>query len=92
MLEYVLGIVLLISAATSSSLDWLKLSAESEASYINSVSSRISKGQGYRGFVRKRAGSSFGKKKGNLRRTIQGKNTKKNGQNSLLLGSIKCFP
>jgi hypothetical protein len=27
---------------------------------IFSVSSRISKGQGYRGFLRKRAGSSFG--------------------------------
>jgi hypothetical protein len=31
---------------------------------VNSVSSRISKGQGYRGFLRKRAGSSFGQKKG----------------------------
>jgi hypothetical protein len=28
-----------------------------------SVSSRISKGQRYRGFLRKRAGSSFGKKR-----------------------------
>jgi hypothetical protein len=29
----------------------------------SSVSSRISKGQGYQGFVRKRAGSSFGQKR-----------------------------
>jgi hypothetical protein len=29
----------------------------------NSVSSRISKGQGYQGFLRKRAGSSYGKKR-----------------------------
>jgi hypothetical protein len=35
----------------------------------NSASARISKGQGYQGFLKKRAGSSFGKKKGNLRRT-----------------------
>jgi hypothetical protein len=32
-----------------------------------SASARISKGQEYQGFLRKRAGSSFGKKKGNLR-------------------------
>jgi hypothetical protein len=44
-------------------------------SEVNSVSSRISKGQGYRGFLRKRAGSSFGQKKSNLRRTR--KNLKK---------------
>jgi hypothetical protein len=31
-----------------------------------SASGRISKGQGYQGFSRKRAGSSFGEKKGNL--------------------------
>jgi hypothetical protein len=29
---------------------------------ICSASARISKGQGYQGFIRKRAGSSFGKK------------------------------
>jgi hypothetical protein len=43
--------------------------------YVDSISSRISKGQGYRGFLRKRAGSSFGQKKGNLCRI------RKNGQN-----------
>jgi hypothetical protein len=31
--------------------------------YIISVSSRISKGQGYQGFLRKRAGSGFGQKR-----------------------------
>jgi hypothetical protein len=58
---------------------------------IYSVSSRISKGQGYQGFLtlRKRAGSSLGPKKGNLRRTMK---NLKNGQISLLLGSINCFP
>jgi hypothetical protein len=30
--------------------------------YTCSASARISKGQGYEGFLRKRAGSSFGKK------------------------------
>jgi hypothetical protein len=30
--------------------------------YINSASARISKGQGYQGFLRKRAGSSLAKK------------------------------
>jgi hypothetical protein len=30
---------------------------------ITSASARISKGQGYQGFLRKRAGSSFGQKK-----------------------------
>jgi hypothetical protein len=29
----------------------------------NSASARISKGQGYQGFLRKRAGSSFGQKR-----------------------------
>jgi hypothetical protein len=47
-----------------------------------SASARISKGQGYQGFLRKRAGSSFGRKKGNLRRT---RKNLKNGQISLLL-------
>jgi hypothetical protein len=30
---------------------------------FSSASARISKGQGYRGFIRKRAGSSFGQKR-----------------------------
>jgi hypothetical protein len=29
---------------------------------LNSASARISKGQGYQGFLRKRAGNSFGQK------------------------------
>jgi hypothetical protein len=45
---------------------------------VYSVSSRISKGQGYQGFLRKRAGSSFGQKRKNL----------KNGQNFTLGGSL----
>jgi hypothetical protein len=54
--------------------------------YTYSVSS---KGQGYQGFLRKRAGSSFGQK----RAIWKGKNGKmENGQISLLLESIKCFP
>jgi hypothetical protein len=48
-----------------------------------SASARISKGQGYQGFLRKRAGSSFGQKKGNLRHT---RKNLKNGQISLLVG------
>jgi hypothetical protein len=43
----------------------------------HSASSRISKGQGYQGFLRKRAGSGFGQKRDRI---------------SLLLGSIKFFP
>jgi hypothetical protein len=31
--------------------------------YVNSASARISKGQGYQGFLMKRAGSSFGQKR-----------------------------
>jgi hypothetical protein len=31
--------------------------------HLTSASARISKGQGYQGFLRKRAGSSFGQKK-----------------------------
>jgi hypothetical protein len=56
---------------------------------LRSVSSRISKGQGYQGFIRKRAGSSLGPKKGNLRCTMKNLN---NLQISLVLGSTKCFP
>jgi hypothetical protein len=56
--------------------------------FIVSASARISKVQGsrYQGFLRKRAGSSFGQKKGNLRHTM--KNLKKFTD----LVSIKCFP
>jgi hypothetical protein len=54
-----------------------------------SVSSRISKGQGYQDFLRKRAGSSIGQKKAIC--VVQGK-TLKMERISLLLGSIKCFP
>jgi hypothetical protein len=46
--------------------------------HVLSVSSRISKGQGYQGFLSKRAGSSFGQKKGNLHPT---RKNLKNGQN-----------
>jgi hypothetical protein len=55
-----------------------------------SASARISKGQGYQGFLRKRTGSSFGQKKGNLRCT---RKNLKNGQNftTFIIGSIKCF-
>jgi hypothetical protein len=53
---------------------------------ISSASGRISKGQGYQGFLRKRAGSSFGKKR--AIRVVQGKTDRI----SLLLGSIKCIP
>jgi hypothetical protein len=49
----------------------------------SSASAKISKGQGYQGFLRKKAGSSFGKK-GQFC-VVQGK-TWKNGQISLLLG------
>jgi hypothetical protein len=51
-----------------------------------SASSRISKGQGYQSFLRKRAGSSFGPKGAIC--VVQGKM----GRISQLLGSIKCFP
>jgi hypothetical protein len=51
-----------------------------------SASARISKGQGYQGFLRKRAGSSFGQKR--AIRVVQGK-TWKMDRISLLLGSIK---
>jgi hypothetical protein len=54
-----------------------------------SASARISKGQGYQGFLRKRAGSSFGKKRAIC--VVQG-NTWKKDRILLLLGSIKCFP
>jgi hypothetical protein len=52
------------------------------------ASSRISKGQGYQGFIRKRAGSSFGQKRAIC--IVQGK-TWRTDRISLLLGSIKCF-
>jgi hypothetical protein len=51
-----------------------------------SASARISKGQGYQGFSRKRAGSSFGQKRAIC--IVQGKTDRI----SLLFGSIKCFP
>jgi hypothetical protein len=59
--------------------------------YLLSVSSRISKGQGYQGFLTKEKGSeqSWPQKRQYLRRTMK---NLKNGQISLLLGSIKCFP
>jgi hypothetical protein len=49
-----------------------------------SVSSRISKGQGYQGFLRKKVGSSFGQKRTIC--VIQGKTWKMDRI------SIKCFP
>jgi chromosome segregation ATPase len=49
-----------------------------------SASARISKGQGYQCFLRKRAGSSFGQKRAIC--VVQGKTC------SLLLWSIICFP
>jgi hypothetical protein len=51
----------------------------------------ISKGQGYQGFLRKRAGSSFGQKRANC--IVQGKTLKirKTDRISLFSGSIKCF-
>jgi hypothetical protein len=54
-----------------------------------SASSRISKGQGYQGFLRKRAWSSFGQKRAIC--VVQWK-TWNMDRISLLLGSIKCFP
>jgi hypothetical protein len=56
------------------------------------ASARISKGQGYEDFLRKRAGSSFGQKSAIY--VVQGKTLKmrKTDRISLLLGSIKCFP
>jgi hypothetical protein len=62
---------------------------ETEIGSRCSASSRISKGQGYQGFLRKRAGSSFGQKRAIC--VVQEK-TQNNWQISLLLGSIKCFP
>jgi hypothetical protein len=47
------------------------------------------KGRDIEASFRKRAGSSFGQEKGNLRRT---RKNLKNVQISLLIGSIKCFP
>jgi hypothetical protein len=47
---------------------------------LSSASSRISKGQGYQGFLRKRAGSSFGQKRAIC--VVQGK-TKKRFQKHL---------
>jgi hypothetical protein len=44
---------------------------KSELDFGVSASARISKGQGYRGFLRKRAGSSFGQKRAIC--AIQGK-------------------
>jgi hypothetical protein len=46
-----------------------------------SASARILKGQGYQGFLRKRAGSSFGQKEGNLHCTMKNFKNEKNGQN-----------
>jgi hypothetical protein len=60
-------------------LNWLTES-------LISASARISKGQGYPGFLRKRAGSSFGQKRALC--IVQGKTDRI----SLLLGSIKCCP
>jgi hypothetical protein len=56
----------------------------SKLGYSFSASARISKGQGYQGFLRKRAGSSFGQKRAIC--VIQGKTS------FTSLGSIKCFP
>jgi hypothetical protein len=56
-----------------------------------SASARISKGQGYQGFLRERAGSSFGQKRAIC--ILQGKTFKmrKTDRISVLSGSIKCF-
>jgi hypothetical protein len=51
-----------------------------------SASARISKGQGYRGFLRKRAGCNFDQIRAIC--VIQGKRDRI----SLLLLAIKCFP
>jgi hypothetical protein len=56
---------------------------------FTSVSARISKGQGYQVFLRKRAGSSFGQKRAIC---VVLENLEKRDRISLLLGSIKCFP
>jgi hypothetical protein len=53
---------------------------------VDSASARISKGQGYQVFLRKRAGSSFGQKGAIC--IVKGKTDRI----SLLLGSIKCIP
>jgi hypothetical protein len=55
----------------------------------DSASARISKGQGYQGFLRKRAWSSFDKK-GQF--ASYKEKLEKWDRISLLLGSIKCFP
>jgi hypothetical protein len=63
---------------------WNKLEEKANIS----ASARISKGQGYQGFLRKRAGSSFGPKKGNLCRTMK---NLKNGQNFTTFTVNKMF-
>jgi hypothetical protein len=60
---------------------------KNKISMTNRASARISKGQGYQGFARKRAGSSFGQKRAIC--VVQGKTDR---ISLLLLGSIKCFP
>jgi hypothetical protein len=62
---------------------WMGKMGQSSASAI------ISKGRGYQGFLRKRAGRSFGQKRAIC--VVQGK-TLKMDRMSLLLWSIKCFP
>jgi hypothetical protein len=57
----------------------------SNLGHVTSASARISKGQGYQGFLRKRAGSSFGQKRAIY--IVQGK-LEKRDRISLLLGSI----
>jgi hypothetical protein len=58
---------------------------------IFSASARISKGEGYQCFFRKRAGSSFGQKRAIC--VVQGKTLKmrKTDIISLLLETIKCL-
>jgi hypothetical protein len=66
----------------------MSLRSRIEQYIVISASARISKGQGYhfyQGFL-KGKGQGAWPKKGNLHRT------RKNGQNLLLLVSIKCFP
>jgi hypothetical protein len=52
---------------------------------FHSASARISKGQGYQGFLRKRAGSSFDQKRAICDVHVQGKIYR------ISLLSIKCF-
>jgi hypothetical protein len=73
----------------TSTLQKITMMTFTSMKYMPSVSSRISKGQGYQGFLRKRAGSSFGQKRAIC--VVQGKMWKID-RISLLLGSIKCFP